>query len=471
VGSFGRELCVSYDPADNAPSCDHVHALAGGPLAVGDLNGSFPGVPPDEIVTSEPSDKLGVFGFVNVPPLSWAEGSRAMAGGFESVTLGDLDDDGDRDVLVGQFFNSLSARVQSIHYFISGATGLEPVARPLPSTPGLDAVAVADVDGDGCNDVVGAGDYGRGLIHLGNGNGTFDAGHDLPELGYQNPATSTRVTMAVGDLTADGRPELVITDTLAHAVMVYRNASTPSGGACSDVPPTAHNDVATVLQDAGAAVIGVLANDTDPDGGPKVVASVTQPVHGSVAIAAGGVRYTPDPSYCNDPGGARDTFTYKLNGGSGASVAVTVKCTPPPPPPPTCDNPGTLPFTVGTPGPDVLVGTPGRDVLSGRGGDDCLFGRAGEDRMSGGTGADLLYGASGDDRLNGNAGRDTLRGGNGNDTITPGAGKDVVAAQGGDDTIAARDGTRDSIDCGAGRDKVKADRRDTITNCEFVKRR
>ena len=40
----------------------------------------------------------------------------------------------------------------------------------------------------------------------------------------------------------------------------------------------------------------------------------------------------------------------------------------------------------------------------------------------------------------------------------------------GDDIISARDGTRDTIDCGAGRDKVTADRTDTVKNCEFVRR-
>jgi large repetitive protein len=32
----------------------------------------------------------------------------------------------------------------------------------------------------------------------------------------------------------------------------------------------------------------VLANDTDPDGGPKTIQSVTQPAKGSVAITGGG---------------------------------------------------------------------------------------------------------------------------------------------------------------------------------------
>ena len=64
------------------------------------------------------------------------------------------------------------------------------------------------------------------MVHLGNAAGGFDGGQDLPQLGYQNPATATRVTMVVGDLTGDGRPEIVISDANAQAVMVYRNTST-----------------------------------------------------------------------------------------------------------------------------------------------------------------------------------------------------------------------------------------------------
>jgi hypothetical protein len=64
------------------------------------------------------------------------------------------------------------------------------------------------------------------------------------------------------------------------------------------------------MQDTPATVIGVLTNDTDPDGGPKVVGSVTQPAHGSAAKAAGGVSYTPDARYCNSGGAGRDSFTY-----------------------------------------------------------------------------------------------------------------------------------------------------------------
>ena len=78
-----------------------------------------------------------------------------------------------------------------------------------------------------------------------------------------------------------------------------------------------------------ATAVDVLANDTDVDGGPMSVASVTQPANGTVAITGGGtgLTYEPDADYCNSqPGGSPDTFTYTLNGGDTATVSVTVTC-------------------------------------------------------------------------------------------------------------------------------------------------
>lgn len=94
-----------------------------------------------------------------------------------------------------------------------------------------------------------------------------------------------------------------------------------------DDAPVAVNDSATVEEDSGANAIDVLANDTDIDGGPMLVTTVTQPANGTVAITGGGtgLTYQPDAGYSNDPPDeAEDTFTYTLNGGSTATVAVTV---------------------------------------------------------------------------------------------------------------------------------------------------
>ena len=103
-----------------------------------------------------------------------------------------------------------------------------------------------------------------------------------------------------------------------------------------DDPPVAVNDAATVTEDPVSPVpIDVLGNDTDIDGGPKAVASVTQPANGTVVNNGTDVTYQPDPNYCNDPPGTSpDTFTYTLTPGGDtatATVSVTVTCVNDPP--------------------------------------------------------------------------------------------------------------------------------------------
>ena len=100
-----------------------------------------------------------------------------------------------------------------------------------------------------------------------------------------------------------------------------------------DDPPVNVNDSATVLEDAAATSVAVLANDTDVDGGPKTISSASDPADGTVVLTGGspgahtGLTYQPDPNYCNDPPGTTpDTFTYTLNGGSSATVSMTVTC-------------------------------------------------------------------------------------------------------------------------------------------------
>jgi hypothetical protein len=100
--------------------------------------------------------------------------------------------------------------------------------------------------------------------------------------------------------------------------------------ACDDDPPIAVADSATVAEGSTANPINVLGNDNDADGGPRMVAAVTQPAHGTVAIGPGSasVLYTPAAGYCNEaPNAPRDTFTYTLNPGtSSATVSVKVTC-------------------------------------------------------------------------------------------------------------------------------------------------
>ena len=86
-----------------------------------------------------------------------------------------------------------------------------------------------------------------------------------------------------------------------------------------DDAPVAVDDTATTAEDTPVD-INVIANDTDIDGGPKYVASVTQGTNGTVTINSDGtVKYTPNANF-----NGSDSFTYTLNGGSTANVTVTV---------------------------------------------------------------------------------------------------------------------------------------------------
>jgi Ca2+-binding RTX toxin-like protein len=161
----------------------------------------------------------------------------------------------------------------------------------------------------------------------------------------------------------------------------------------------------------------------------------------------------------------------------------------------------------GGPGDDGLTGGDSSDVLRGGGGRDRLVGNGGGDSLSdgdvpGGGDADVLEGGPGPDSVDysartagvtvdldagagpdgdalsaietvttgrgddvvtgdesGNAiatgaGDDRLSGGAGDDSLAGGSGRDLYAGGSGDDTFTTRDGTGDSLTCGAGRDVI-----------------
>jgi N-acetylglucosamine-6-sulfatase len=84
-------------------------------------------------------------------------------------------------------------------------------------------------------------------------------------------------------------------------------------------------------------------------------------------------------------------------------------------------------------------------------------------------------GTNGNDSLSGSrlydiicayAGDDTISAGAGPDWIFAGAGHDIVRTGTGDDHVMLRDGIRDAVNCGGGRDVVRADASDRLAECE-----
>jgi hypothetical protein len=91
-------------------------------------------------------------------------------------------------------------------------------------------------------------------------------------------------------------------------------------------PPNAVNDSAETELNTLVA-IDVTANDSASGG--LTLLSVSDPAHGSAAIVAGQIQYTPDPGFAGI-----DTFTYVIRDGQNVtdigSVTVTVLAAPPP---------------------------------------------------------------------------------------------------------------------------------------------
>ncbi len=86
-------------------------------------------------------------------------------------------------------------------------------------------------------------------------------------------------------------------------------------------PPIANNDEVSVIK-GSAANLNVLANDSDPDGDPLTIISVTHtgPLTAEVSInPEGTVRYTHHHGTAG-----RDTFTYTISDGHGNTATATV---------------------------------------------------------------------------------------------------------------------------------------------------
>lgn len=118
----------------------------------------------------------------------------------------------------------------------------------------------------------------------------------------------------------------------------------------------------------------------------------------------------------------------------------------------------------------ALVGTVRADRLVGSGDGDVVFGLAGADRLEGRAGHDCLLGGSGNDILLGEGGSDRLTGGRGNDRLVGGPGVNAYDAGPGRDTVDARNGVRETVRCGSGRDAARIDRSDRVVGCEVVSR-
>jgi RHS repeat-associated protein len=94
-------------------------------------------------------------------------------------------------------------------------------------------------------------------------------------------------------------------------------------------PPVAQPDTLSVNANSVTNYLDVLANDSDPDGDPLTIVSVSNPGLGTAAIINGGtaLSYTP-PSFVHGSDGFHYTISDGKGGMSTASVNVAIEATP-----------------------------------------------------------------------------------------------------------------------------------------------
>jgi hypothetical protein len=205
-----------------------------------DLAAAQPGVAQIELSLN---DGAGTFTLAGAFPVGEPTGDLALAGG-------DLDGDGDTDLVAGRSDGGLVLLFGQDAVFMAGAT--------LPSSPEPVKLAVADVDGDGAVDIVAvSGGEPQVSVHRGDGLGGFAPAQDGSPQGIQTRA-------ALADLDADGRVDLLAPIARGNPVPVWTGQ--PDGTFVAIGQFAAHEpDVAP------------FAGDLDADGDLEVVlASITQ---------------------------------------------------------------------------------------------------------------------------------------------------------------------------------------------------
>jgi hypothetical protein len=179
------------------------------------------------------------------------------------VSVGDIEGDGDNDVLVG----SLGGGKFDLFRSSAGSLATTPQVTNTLTFDNQDG-RLADLDGDGWLDAVIVGGQGQLFVHRGLGDGTFDAPQPFGVVG-----SSSNVALDVGDVNGDGKPDIVVserhaqvTSTAPDHISVLLNTTLrvtgpPSGGGTTVLSPAIKGiQLKPFVSGTGKLVVGKATN-------------------------------------------------------------------------------------------------------------------------------------------------------------------------------------------------------------------
>lgn len=165
---------------------------------------------------------IAVTGYTPFYQSSWSYSARASGNTGTAVALADLDHDGQNDLLIGG--SDLVAFAEAtIADYVPGwpiEIGAQPT-HSFASVPFLYDMVTADFDGDGKVDIAALGDDDDNddgvtvALHRGNGDGTFAPYERFPARGNYGAGGGEQV-IAVGDFDRNGKPDLVTVGSGDH---------------------------------------------------------------------------------------------------------------------------------------------------------------------------------------------------------------------------------------------------------------